>query len=80
MAMSAAITEFGGKSAGGGATAGDKAKPSNPAESFEKKIDRAVSNLSDAIADHAPYFQADDLRYVVQQLEGLIRQAERTFA
>lgn len=48
-------------------------------ERFEKKIDRAVSNLSDAIADHAPYYQADDLRYVVQQLEGLIRQAERTF-
>ena len=61
-------------------TPGDKAKPDNPAERFEGRIDRAVSNLSEAIADHAEYGTADDLRYVRAALENLIRQAERTFA
>lgn len=72
----------------GGATAGDKAKPDNPAERFEGRVDRAVSNLSEAIADHAIVLKglhgvttmADDLRYVRAALENLIRQAERMFA
>lgn len=66
--------------AAGYATPGDKAKPDNPAERFEGRVDRAVSNLSDAIADHADFGTADDLRYVRQALENLIRQAERTFS
>lgn len=63
-----------------GAQAGDKAKPEDPHGRFEGRVDRAVSNLSDAIADHAEYGSADDLRYVRAALENLIRQAERTFA
>ncbi len=61
-------------------TAGDKAKPEDPHGRFEGRFDRAVSNISDAIADHAEYGSADDLRYVRAALENLIRQAERTFA
>lgn len=61
------------------ATPGDKAKPENPALRFESRVDRAVSALSDAIADHAEYGLADDVRYVRSALENLIRQAEHTF-
>lgn len=64
-----------------GSHAGDKPiNDEDQYERFEKRLDRAVSNISDAIADLGSKGRPDDLRYVRQALENLIRQAERTFA
>lgn len=54
-------------------------KINTDAERFEKLFDSAVSRISELIADYTDG-GADDIRYVTQNLNGMIKLAERTWA